>query len=84
MTPEEQKIFDEYQTMFALPAWKKFMDSVVDYRKVVIEQTPYKVESELDLGVVKGSVQAFDMIIGLEATMSTNATQEPEPEGEEL
>ena len=62
MTAEEQKIFDDYQTMFGLPAWKKFMETVGTYKQNILNSTPYKVDSELLLGEVRGSV--LDLVLG--------------------
>lgn len=82
MTAEEQKIYDEYLVMFGTPAWKKFMNTVETYKQNIVNATPYKIDSELGLGEVRGSIQAFDMVLNLEATMTNNQEQE-EPVEEE-
>lgn len=78
MTAEEQKIFDDYQTMFGLPAWKKFMETVGTYKQNILNSTPYKVDSELLLGEVRGSVQVLDMVMNLESTLTSNQEQDQE------
>lgn len=80
MTPEEQKLYEQFQDMFNHPAWAKYIERVTEMKNNIMKSTPYKIDTELGLGEVRGAVEAFDMTLYLEATMTQNAEDSGEEE----
>lgn len=80
MTPEEQKLYEQFLDMFNHPAWAKYIERVEEMKNNIMKSMPYKVETELSLGEARGAVEAFDMTLYLQATMEQNLASNEEPE----
>lgn len=68
ISPEDQKMFDEYRDMFATPGWKRIVDDLQE--TVDSMDTVDSLDSLLDLGVRQGKIQAYRELITLEAHLN--------------
>lgn len=64
ISPEDQKMFEEYREVFLLPGWKRLVDDLES--TVEMLDTVEGVESMQELGNIQGKLQAFRQITTLE------------------
>lgn len=83
MTPEEQKVYDEFTDMFQTKGWKKYIERVDNMREQILKSAPFKIETEFQAGEMRGSINAFDATLTLQATIENMVNEEVPNQGEE-
>lgn len=69
LTPDQNRIFDEYDRMFACEAWKMFTADVQANQDSLAQMILAPTSTEKDLWLCKGRNDVFKTILGLPSLM---------------
>lgn len=69
LSPEQNKIFDSYDQMFATEGWKMHVDEIKQNQQSIFPQLMSTASSLENLHFLKGRNDAYNAILGLQNLM---------------